>query len=60
LTGVFTKPASQVEGEAQGEDSAITTFLKEIDKGPKHAHVVKLDKEEREAVEGEADFEIRR
>jgi acylphosphatase len=49
----------QVEGEAQGEEDAIAAFLKHVDKGPRHAHVVKLDKEDREVVEGETEFEIR-
>jgi acylphosphatase len=34
-------------------------FLKDIDNGPRYAHVVKLDKEDRELVEGETEFEIR-
>ena len=50
----------QVEGEAQGEDDALKAFLKDVDKGPSHAHVVRLDKEDREIVEGEKDFEVRR
>ncbi|KAK4042084.1 hypothetical protein C8A01DRAFT_33847 [Parachaetomium inaequale] len=49
-----------VEGEAQGEEDAIAAFLKHVDKGPRHAQVVRLDKEDREVVEGEAEFEIRR
>lgn len=50
----------QVEGEAQGEEDAITAFLKDVDKGPSHAHVVKLEKQDRDVVEGEKDFEVRR
>ena len=50
----------QVEGEAQGDEEAIAAFLKDVDKGPRHAHVVKLDKEDRDAVEGETAFEVRR
>ena len=49
-----------MEGEAQGEDDAVAAFLKHINIGPRHAHVVKLDKEDREVVEGETEFEIRR
>ncbi|KAL2159169.1 hypothetical protein VTH06DRAFT_2601 [Thermothelomyces fergusii] len=61
LTGwVRNTDNNKVEGEAQGEDDAIAVFLKHIDNGPRHAHVVKLDKEEREPVEGETEFEIRR
>jgi hypothetical protein len=33
--------------------------LKDIEDGPKYAKVVKLDKEEREIVEGEIDFDVR-
>ncbi|KAL2122542.1 hypothetical protein VTJ04DRAFT_2997 [Mycothermus thermophilus] len=52
----------KVEGEAQGEEDAIKTFLKHIDNGPRHAHVCKLEKEEREVVPEEegGGFEIRR
>jgi hypothetical protein len=34
-------------------------FLQAVDKGPRHAHVVKLDKEGRDLVEDESAFEIR-
>ncbi|KAK3311295.1 Acylphosphatase-like domain-containing protein [Chaetomium strumarium] len=51
---------NKVEGEAQGEEDAVAAFLKHVDNGPRHAHVVKLDTEDREVVEGEADFVIRR
>lgn len=49
---------NQVEGEAQGEEQAIKDFLKDIDNGPRHAHVVRLDKEDREVVEGESGFHV--
>jgi len=38
----------------------MTAFMKKLLQGPKLAHVVKLDKEERDVVEGEVGFEIRR
>ncbi|KAK4117340.1 ARM repeat-containing protein [Canariomyces notabilis] len=61
LTGwVRNTDNNKVEGEAQGEEDALATFLKAVDKGPRHAHVVRLDKEDREVVEGEEGFEIRR
>lgn len=50
----------QVEGEAQGAEDALASFLRHVDKGPKHARVVRLDTEERAVVDGEAGFEIRR
>lgn len=49
---------SQVVGEAQGSQEAVASFLKELDKGPKHAHVVRLDKEEMSAKSAEHVFEI--
>ncbi|KAH6626022.1 Acylphosphatase-like domain-containing protein [Chaetomium sp. MPI-SDFR-AT-0129] len=61
LTGwVRNTDTNKVEGEAQGEESALATFLKHLDTGPSHARVVKLDKEDREVVEDETGFEIRR
>ncbi|KAL2269829.1 hypothetical protein VTJ83DRAFT_2013 [Remersonia thermophila] len=50
----------KVEGEAQGEEDNVREFLRHVDKGPKHAHVCKLEQEEREVVDGEEGFEIRR
>lgn len=50
----------KVEGEAQGSPDAIKQFLTAINQGPRHADVVKLDKEDRELIEGEAHFQVRR
>ncbi|KAI0199171.1 acylphosphatase [Astrocystis sublimbata] len=50
----------KVEGEAQGSSDAIKEFLKVIDEGPRHAKVVKLDKEDRGLLDGESQFEVRR
>ncbi|KAI5866437.1 Acylphosphatase [Durotheca rogersii] len=50
----------KVEGEAQGEEHSIRLFLKELDKGPTHARVVRLDQESREVQEGEELFVVRR
>ncbi|KAI0456629.1 acylphosphatase [Xylaria acuta] len=50
----------KVEGEAQGNPDAIKQFLKAVDQGPRYARVVKLDKEDRELVDGESQFEVRR
>ncbi|KAI3343023.1 acylphosphatase [Ustulina deusta] len=50
----------KVEGEAQGSPDAIKQFLKAIDSGPRHARVVKLDREPRELIEGEIQFDVRR
>ncbi|KAB5530474.1 acylphosphatase [Coniochaeta sp. 2T2.1] len=48
-----------VEGEAQGDHEAILSFLKDVDQGPRHSHVVRLDQEDREVVEGETEFRVR-
>ncbi|KAK4201264.1 Acylphosphatase-like domain-containing protein [Triangularia verruculosa] len=61
LTGwVRNTDNNKVEGEAQGEEDSLTKFLKEVDKGPRGSKVVKLDREDRDVVEGEQGFEIRR
>ncbi|KAK3693867.1 acylphosphatase [Podospora appendiculata] len=61
LTGwVRNTDNNKVEGEAQGDEDAVKSFLKDVDKGPKHAHVVKLSKEDRDAVDGETGFVVRR
>ena len=49
---------SQVSGEAQGSDDGIKAFLKEIDHGPRAAHVVKVDKEEIGVKDGESSFNV--
>jgi acylphosphatase len=58
-TTVNSNSTSKVEGEAQGDDDAIQTFLKDVDTGPPGSKVVKLDKENRDIVEGETGFEVR-
>ncbi|KAH6676667.1 acylphosphatase [Halenospora varia] len=60
LTGwVRNTSNGKVEGEAQGDEDGIQKLLKDIDKGPTHAHVVKLEKSEINVVEGESGFEVR-
>lgn len=49
----------QVEGEAQGEDDVLQSFMKDINQGPRHAHVVKVEKSEIEVQDGETGFEVR-
>ncbi|CAJ2501450.1 Uu.00g043030.m01.CDS01 [Anthostomella pinea] len=49
----------KVEGEAQGEDSAMKEFLKAINQGPSAAKVMKLDQEARDVKDGESRFEVR-
>ncbi|KAK8095542.1 uncharacterized protein PG998_002169 [Apiospora kogelbergensis] len=50
----------KVEGEAQGEESTLKQFLKDIDQGPSHSKVMKVDHEDRDVQEGESQFEVRR
>jgi acylphosphatase len=37
----------------------VQKLLKDLDNGPRHAHVVKLEKQEIDVVEGEQEFEVR-
>ncbi|KAK3362912.1 acylphosphatase [Lasiosphaeria hispida] len=61
ITGwVRNIPNNKVEGEAQGDEEVIKKFLRDVDNGPRHAHVVKLDKEDRDLVDEETAFEVRR
>lgn len=50
----------QVEGEIQGEPDLVQKLLKDVDRGPRHAHVVKLEKSDIDIQEDETSFEIRR
>ena len=50
----------QVEGEIQGEPDLVQKLLKDVDKGPRHAHVVKLEKSDIDIQDDETSFEIRR
>ncbi|KAN0078894.1 Acylphosphatase-like domain containing protein [Elaphomyces granulatus] len=50
----------KVEGEAQGDESSVQKLLKDVDRGPRLAHVVKLEKSEIESKEGEINFSILR
>lgn len=45
-------------GEAQGSQDAIGAYVKELNNGPRPAHVVKVDKEEIELKKGESDFNV--
>ncbi|GAA83791.1 hypothetical protein AKAW_01906 [Aspergillus luchuensis IFO 4308] len=46
----------RVEGEAQGTEESLQKFLKDINNGPRHAHVVKLEKKEIAPKDGEVEF----
>lgn len=51
---------SQVEGEAQGGDETMHKFFQQINKGPRMAHVVKLEKRNLDLREGEDHFAVMR
>jgi acylphosphatase len=54
---ILIQTALKVEGEVQGAPEDIDKIVAAIKEGPHHAHVVKLDTLEREAiVEGETSF----
>ncbi|PWY70953.1 acylphosphatase [Aspergillus heteromorphus CBS 117.55] len=46
----------RVEGEAQGTEESIQKLLKDINNGPRHAHVVKLEKKSIAPKDGEGEF----
>lgn len=52
--------SEQVEGEAQGDEESLQKLLKDINKGPRLAHVVKLEKKDIDPQEGESNFVIKR
>ncbi|OAA56581.1 acylphosphatase [Niveomyces insectorum RCEF 264] len=61
LTGwVRNLPNNKVEGEVQGDEKTVEVFLQLLDRGPTSAKVVRFDKETRELVKDEAEFEVRR
>jgi len=60
LTGfVRNHPQGQVEGEAQGPDESLQMLVKDLESGPSHARVTKLEKEDIDVVEGEEGFVVR-
>ncbi|KAI9834953.1 MAG: hypothetical protein M1819_002676 [Sarea resinae] len=46
----------KVAGQAQGDETALDSFVKAINNGPPAAHVVKVEKEEQDVVSGESSF----
>ena len=49
----------KVEGEVQGEDESVQKLLRDIDRGPRLAHVVKLETTEKDVKAEEAAFDVR-
>ncbi|KAJ6073037.1 hypothetical protein N7467_011122 [Penicillium canescens] len=50
----------RVEGEAQGSDEIMKKFFQQIGKGPRMAHVVKLEKRDMDVRDGEDHFAVMR
>jgi len=60
LTGfVQNTRDGKVTGEAQGEEASVERLLKDINEGPSHAHVVKVEKESMEVKANDRGFETR-
>lgn len=51
--------SQKVIGEAQGGKDEIKSFLQDINQGPKHAHVVKVEKSAIDVKDREEGFEKR-
>lgn len=58
ITG-FVKNESDgtVRGEAQGAADALEKLKKDLNQGPKHAHVVRLEIRDVETKDGESSFD---
>ncbi|OGE48866.1 hypothetical protein PENARI_c025G10638 [Penicillium arizonense] len=50
----------RVEGEAQGSDEIMKKFFQQIGKGPRMAHVVKLEKRDMDVRDDEDHFAVMR
>ncbi|KAG5302696.1 hypothetical protein I7I50_02919 [Histoplasma capsulatum G186AR] len=61
LTGwVRNTPDGKVEGEAQGDEAALSKLLEDLSQGPELARVVKLEKSEIDLKDGEESFVVTR
>ncbi|EYE90913.1 acylphosphatase [Aspergillus ruber CBS 135680] len=49
-----------VEGEAQGDQNSVQKLIQELGKGPRLAHVTKLQKKDITPEEGESHYAVRR
>lgn len=60
LTGwVRNTSTNKVEGEAQGSSEHIETFISELNKGPSHSSVSKVETSDINVVDGERGFGVR-
>ncbi|KAJ5216029.1 uncharacterized protein N7498_002436 [Penicillium cinerascens] len=50
----------RVEGEVQGDEESMRNFLQQINKGPRTAHVAKIEKKELEPHEHDDSFVVLR
>ncbi|KAK2623519.1 hypothetical protein QTJ16_007073 [Diplocarpon rosae] len=50
----------KVEGEAQGSETELEQFMKDLETGPSQAEVARLEKEEIGVLREEKGFEIQR
>ncbi|TAQ83747.1 hypothetical protein B7494_g7928 [Chlorociboria aeruginascens] len=50
----------EVEGEAQGTEEEIEKLVSDMNRGPLHAVVERLDKSDIEVQEGGSSFDVRR
>ncbi|ODH49734.1 hypothetical protein GX48_04112 [Paracoccidioides brasiliensis] len=61
LTGwVRNTKDGKVEGEAQGDEASLAKLFKDLNRGPRHAQVVKLEKSDIEPKDGETSFVVNR
>ncbi|KAL2362766.1 hypothetical protein RJZ56_004302 [Blastomyces dermatitidis] len=61
LTGwVKNTRDGKVEGEAQGDEPALSNLLKDLSRGPEFARVVKLEHSEIDLKDGEESFVVTR
>ncbi|BCS20533.1 acylphosphatase [Aspergillus puulaauensis] len=50
----------RVEGEAQGTEETLQKFLKDINSGPRLAHVVKLEQKNLDSKEDDVQFGLKK
>lgn len=51
---------AQVEGEAQGDQKSVQKLVQELNKGPRLAHVTKLEKKDIDPAQGEDHYGVKR
>ena len=51
--------SGKVQGEAQGDEESIQKLVKDLERGPTHARVVKFEKNEIDVVDGDSGFSVK-